>query len=106
MVCGSWQVPWPSRSPWMSSMSDSSTTSSGDELVARTLKATGPPGSGNSVGLAVLTTPMVGSTSVRVTDASASSMTVLPSSSLASAVIVSVRRSPALPVTGPWNEHV
>ena len=74
-------------------------------FVTFTVKVTGPPGSATCVGYADLSTWIVGRTSLICTVALPSSVAVLPSSSLAVPVTVSVLLSPPLPDTCALNEH-
>src|SRR5688500_17763717 len=80
-------------------------TDSGDVFVTTTVKVALPPGSGIESGNAVLSTVIVGTTSVTVTVASSVSLTGRASSSAASAVTMSVK-APASGPTAPVNENV
>ena len=90
----------------MSSVSDVIVSGSALRLVTTTLNVNWPPGSGSEAGVAVLSTAMIGRTSVRVTTASSVSVASLPSSSSPVTVTVSVWLSPALPVKLPVNEQL
>ena len=70
-----------------------------------TLKVTSPPGSGRLSGSGVLEAPIRGSTSVMRTEAGSSSVTMLPSSSVALAVTTSRWLSPASPRNTPLNSQ-
>ena len=74
-------------------------------LLTVKVKATGPPGSGSTVGAGVLVTDTEGGTSVSRTVAWASAVVSFPSLSVAVAVTVSVWAPKALPVYRPVNEH-
>ena len=67
-VCGIVQLPWPSTSPWTSSISAvKSRGSAVPVLSTSTVKVTVPPGSSTADGNAVFVTVAVGATSVIVT---------------------------------------
>ena len=70
-------------------------------LVTTTSKVKVPPGAGSDWGEAVLTTSMVGGTSVMVTVASSTSVTCCPRGFSPTTVTVSVWASPPLPKKSP-----
>ncbi len=76
-----------------------------DVLMTKTEKTTVPPGSGRLVGSATLSTSTVGRVSTMSTSARACSVTLLPSSSCAVAVMMLERTSPASPLTTPDQEQ-
>ena len=84
-------------------MIDVTVTASKLVLVTSTANVTGPPGSGTESTPAVFVTTTVGGTSVISTDASSSSVAVVPSLSTTVATTVSSTTSPASPDTTSVN---
>ena len=107
IVCGTSQVPFPSRLPNLSSVRlEIVTESTADVFLTATEKVTFPPGSGSEVGFAVFVTSIELGVFVSVTTASSLSETSLPSSSLPDAVTTFVWEPPALPETAPLKEQL